>query len=300
MDEVARDVIDPQTKVSVQERARAYLEVNGPTEAAKDVRERGALRLAALGSGSDFTPFLQHMGVASLNIGFGGEADGGSYHSIYDSIDHYTRFMDPSFEYGVTLAKMGGRTVLRLANADLLPFDASAPVAETVAGYSREVQKLADDLREKTEDENRSIRARVVRARGRPHALAVAPKAKEPVPFMNFAPLQNAVARLQRSAAAYQKAGALEGLSPQARSARNAAFIGLERKLTRSRGPARPALVHPPGLCPGLLHGLRGEDVARHPRGPGAAAVGRGPQQIEIVARTLDGFSAELERLATP
>ena len=140
VNEIAKDVTDPETRVSVQERAKAHLQLNGSPEAAKEVRERGELRLPALGSGSDFTPFLQHLGVASLNIGFGDDDSGGSYHSIYDSFDHYTRFLDPTFAYGVTLAKVGGRVVLRLANADVLPFDPT-PVADTVAGYAREVQK---------------------------------------------------------------------------------------------------------------------------------------------------------------
>jgi N-acetylated-alpha-linked acidic dipeptidase len=299
VDEIARDVVDPQTKVSVHERARAYLEANGPPEAAKDVRERGALRLAALGSGSDFTPFLQHMGVASLNIGFGGEADGGSYHSIFDSIDHFTRFMDPTFEYGIALAKMGGRTVLRLANADVLPFDAPA-LAETVAGYSREVQKLAEDLREKTEDENRKIRARVYELADDPTLSLVAPQAKDSVPYISFAPLQNAVARLQRSAAAFQKAGSAEGLSPRARSARNTAFIGLERKLTRAEGlPGRPWFTHQV-YAPGFYTGYGVKTLPAIREALEQRQWAQATQQIEVVARTLDAFSAELERLTTP
>ena len=85
----------------------------------KELRDRELIRLSALGSGSDYTPFLQHAGIAAMNVGFGGEGEGGSYHSIYDSFDHFTRFVDPNFDYGVTLAKTNGRIVLRLANADV-------------------------------------------------------------------------------------------------------------------------------------------------------------------------------------
>ena len=92
-------------------------------EERKEARERQLIRLDALGSGSDYTPFLQHLGIASLNIGYGGEGGGGSYHSIYDSFDHYTRFGDPNFDYGIAQAKTTGRLVLRLANADVLPFE---------------------------------------------------------------------------------------------------------------------------------------------------------------------------------
>ncbi|MGH9792413.1 MAG: M28 family peptidase, partial [Candidatus Acidiferrales bacterium] len=89
---VARDVRDPQTGVSVWQRERAQRIVEGNAEARKEVRQSSDLRISALGSGSDYTPFLQHLGIASLNLGYGGEDGGGSYHSIYDSFDHYTRF----------------------------------------------------------------------------------------------------------------------------------------------------------------------------------------------------------------
>ena len=299
VNEVARDVTDPQTKVSVQERAKAYIQINGGPEAAKEVRDRGELRLPALGSGSDFTPFLQHLGVASLNIGFGGEDGGGSYHSIYDSFDHYTRFLDGTFEYGVALAKVGGRIVLRLANADVLPFDPT-PVADTVAGYAREVQKLADDMRSATDEENRRLRDHLYELTNNPKVPFVAPKAEEPVPFVNFAPLQNAVARLQKSAAEYKsKVGsAPASLKPEVRAQLNAAALGLERALTRSEGlPGRPWFKHQvyaPGLYTGYgvktLPAIREALELRQWR---VAA-----DQVDVVAKTLDGFSAELERLA--
>jgi len=296
VDEVARDVTDPQTRVSVHERARAYVQVNGPADAAKDVKERGALRLAALGSGSDFTPFLQHLGVASLNIGFGGEGDGGSYHSIFDSVDHYTRFIDPTFEYGVALAQVGGRTVLRLANADLLPFHAPT-LAETVGRYATEVQKLADDLRTETEEENRKIKERLYELAADPKLRLSVPKPKELVPFVGFAPLQNAVARLQRSAAAYQKTASVEDLSASERAARNVALIGLERKLTRSEGlPGRAWFTHQV-YAPGFYTGYGVKTLPAIREALEQRQWAQAAQQVEVVARTLDSFSAELERL---
>ena len=66
---------------------------------------------------------MQHLGIASLNLGYGGEEGGGVYHSVYDSYDHYIRFGDPTFEYGITLSKTAGRAVLRLADAEVLPFN---------------------------------------------------------------------------------------------------------------------------------------------------------------------------------
>ncbi len=297
MDEVARDVTDPQTKVSVLERARAFRQLDGPPEARKEAKERAGLRLAPLGSGSDFTPFLQHLGVATLNVSFGGEDGGGSYHSIYDSFDHYTRFGDPTFEYGVALAKVGGRTVLRLANASALPFDPSS-LAETVGRYAKEVEKLAGDLREETEEENRRVRERVYELAADPKEPFVAPKAREPVPYLNFAPLQNAVARLAKSTADYKKSVESAGrLAPAAQDAQNAALLALEQALTRPEGlPGRPWFKHQvyaPGFYTGYgVKTLPAIREALEQRQWTLAAA-----QVEVVAKTLEAYAAEVDRL---
>jgi N-acetylated-alpha-linked acidic dipeptidase len=295
VDEVAQSVTDPQTKATVKDRLRARQQVAGPPEGAKEAREGTTLRLAALGSGSDYTPFLQHLGIASLDIGFGGEGGGGSYHSIYDSVDHYTRFLDPTFEYGTTLAKVGGRIVLRLANAEVLPFD-PVPIAESASRYAREVQTLADELREQTEEENRRVREGIYALADDPRLALAAPRSREAVPFVNFAPLQNAVARMQRSAAEYKRS---EGaLSPADRDARNAALIGLERKLTRAEGlPGRPWFTHQV-YAPGFYTGYGVKTLPAIREALEQRQWAQAAQQVEVVARTLDAFSAEVERLA--
>ena len=295
VDQVAESVTDPQTKASVKARLRARQQVAGSSEDAKEAKERTSLRLDALGSGSDYTPFLQHLGIASLDVGFGGEDGGGSYHSIFDSVDHYTRFLDPTFEYGAALAKLGGRIVLRLANAEVLPFD-PVPIAESTARFAREVQKLADDLREQTEEHNRRVREGLYGLADDPRLAMVAPKARDAVPFVNFAPLQNAVARMQRSAAAYKKSES--ALPPAARDARNAALLGLERKLTRAEGlPGRPWFTHQV-YAPGFYTGYGVKTLPAIREALEQRQWAQAAQQIEIVARTLDGFSTELERLS--
>ncbi|MGD9564407.1 MAG: M28 family metallopeptidase [Pyrinomonadaceae bacterium] len=203
VNEVGKDVPDPQTKLSVWERARANQIVNGSADARKAAMNRPDLHIAPLGSGSDYTPFLQHLGIASLNIGFGGEDGGGSYHSVYDSFDHYTRFGDPGFAYGVALAKVCGRATLRLANADTLPFEFSN-FAETVSGYAGEVMKLADAMREETKAMNELIANGMLKAVQDPTETFVVPKAKDTVPYLNFAPLENAIAKLNESARAFK------------------------------------------------------------------------------------------------
>jgi N-acetylated-alpha-linked acidic dipeptidase len=297
LNEVARDVIDPQRKVSVAERARARRLVDGTTEERAELRTRADLRLAALGSGSDFTPFLQHLGVASLNIGFGGEDGGGSYHSIYDSFDHYTRFGDPSFAYGVALAQTAGRTVLRLAEAEVLPLTFGS-LSETIGRYVTEVEKLADEMRSRTDEENRQIRERTLEIATDPRETFVAPKARPGVPYVSFAPLRNALRKLDESAREYDRAraGALAGEAAGAPFTLDQALLGMERALTRAEGlPRRPWFrhhVYAPGFYTGYsvktLPGVREaleqrqfEDV---------------PRQVEIVAGLLEGYAAEIDR----
>src|SRR4051794_11589464 len=119
MTQVARDVNDPERNVSVLARLRAReATLAKNAEDRKEAREHELIRLDALGSGSDYTPFLQHTGVAAMNIGYGGEGGGGSYHSVYDSFDHYTRFGDPNFDYGIAQAKTTGRLVLQPATTE--------------------------------------------------------------------------------------------------------------------------------------------------------------------------------------
>src|SRR5437773_4248617 len=189
INEVSKSVPDPQTKMSVWERARAQQIVNGPVADRKEAVERPDLRISALGSGSDYTPFLQHLGIASMNIGFGGEDGGGSYHSIYDSFDNYVRFIDPNFAYGIALSKVCGHAMLRLANADTLPFEFTN-FADTVNRYANEVSKLADTMRDETRSSNEVISNGMLAAVQDPTQRYVVPKTRDEVPTLNFTPLQ--------------------------------------------------------------------------------------------------------------
>jgi N-acetylated-alpha-linked acidic dipeptidase len=301
INEVARDVTDPETKVSVAQRLRARRIAVGnedEKEERKEIRERADLRIGALGSGSDYTPFLQHLGVASLNIGFGGENGNGIYHSIYDSFAHYTRFNDPTFEYGVALAKVGGRTVLRLAEADVVPFEFTA-FADTLGRYVKEVSKLADDMREKTEEDNRLARDNTLVLAADPRDRLVAPKAKEAVPFIGFAPLQNALARVQASAKSFDQAQAARPdrpLPPEAQKALDEVLMHAEQALTRPEGlPVRPWFrhqVYAPGYYTGYgVKTLPGVREALEQRDWKAAE-----EQIAVAARTLEGFAAQIDK----
>ena len=257
--QVARDVQDPETKQSVADRWRGHRIVLADIAERKELRERHDLRIEALGSGSDFTPFLQHLGIASLNVGYGGEGEGGSYHSIYDSFDHYTRFCDPEFAYGIALAQTCGRMVLRLAESPLLPLEFS-DLADTVSKYVGEVRQLADDLRSNAVETNQLIRGGLFRISADPTRLFVEPKPQAEVPFINFAPLQNACTSLQQGAWAFEDARAQANEhnhtpTSDTLSQLNHALAGLEQLLTAPDGlPRRPwyqHLIYAPGFYAG-------------------------------------------------
>ncbi len=297
INEVAKDVPDPQVKMSVWERSRANQIVNGSPNSKKEAMNRADQRISALGSGSDFTPFLQHLGVASLNMGFGGEDGGGSYHSIYDSFDHYTRFGDFDFAYGVALAKICGRSVLRLANADTLPFEFTN-FAETVNGYASEVMKLTDSMREETAAMNQMIENGMLKNVQNPQETFVMPKPKPDVPYLNFAPLQNAVARLQDSAINFQTASKGKNLSPEQQKKLDAILLKNERFLLNDQGLPRRAWfkhqIYAPGFYTGYgvktLPGIREAIEQRNWK--------EAEEQIGLTAKTIEKFAAEIDRAA--
>src|SRR5207247_3182011 len=124
-------------------------------EERKEGRSRGDLRLDMLGGGSDHAPFNNFAGVAALGIGFGGEDGGGIYHSIYDDFYWYTHFSDTDFSYGRALAQTVGTAVMRMADADLLPYEFT-DFADTVHRYLGELQQLLKDTQDEIGERNRA------------------------------------------------------------------------------------------------------------------------------------------------
>jgi N-acetylated-alpha-linked acidic dipeptidase len=294
---VARDVSDPQTKLTVWERTRANQIVNGLAASRKEAMERPDLRIDALGSGSDFTPFLQHLGIASLNIGFGGEDGGGSYHSIYDSFEHYTRFGDPGFAYGIALAKVCGHATLRLANAETLPFEFTN-FSDTVDQYLNEIIKLTDLLREETATMNQLISSGMLKDVQDPKVTFNVPKIKSVVPQVSFSSLQNAVTRLRDSSRAYQAASKGKQLSPAAQKSLDELLYKTERTLTTNTGlPRRDWFRHQiyaPGFYTGYgvktLPGVREAIEQRDWK--------EAEEQITIVVKTIENVAAEIDKAA--
>ena len=199
--EVAHDIDDPETHTPVWQRMRAFRIVGGDLES----RGRSELTIGALGSGSDFTPFLQHAGVPTLNIGFGGEDGGGIYHSIYDDFYWYTHFSDTAFVYGRALAQTAGIMMMRMASADVLPQE-FGNLSETVGGYVTELKALRESTAKSIENVRRSIAEGVYAAASDPRRPELGPHPDSLAPFLNFAPLDNASAALKDAAARFEKA----------------------------------------------------------------------------------------------
>ena len=298
INEIAAEVPDPQTDVSVSERLRARRLARGNDEPSP----HGVHRIGALGSGSDYTPFLQHLGIASLNLGYSGESGGGSYHSIFDSFDHYEQFGDPDFAYGIALAQTAGRAILRLSEADVLPFEFDR-FTSTVEAYLDEVTTLTETMRDDTDRQNRLLRDGTYQLAADPTQPYVPPRHQDPVPYLNFAPLHNAMAELRVSADAYRRA--LDGWaeSPQAlgtatRTAVNRILMKTERALTRDVGlPGRPWFRHQiyaPGFYTGYgVKTLPAVREAIEQRDWDVAA-----KQIGYVAETIQRFADEVSKAA--
>ena len=267
VNQVARVVNDPESGGTVWRRSQAQRIRYGSPVQRREARERGDLRIDALGSGSDYSPFLQHLGVATLNIGFGGEDGGGIYHSIYDTFSWFTRFSDTSFVYGRALAQVAGTIVMRVANADILPHEFGA-LAETSRGYVTELKALRDEVAGRITETNRQLDDGVLAATADPKRPERLPAREAAAPYLNFAALDNAVESLTRAAARFERAqgSALGGsLDRAAVSAVNTMLKDAERTLTSPEGlPKRPwyrHLLYAPGYYTG--YGVKTMPAAR-------------------------------------
>jgi N-acetylated-alpha-linked acidic dipeptidase len=263
--QVIEDVKDPQTGVSVKERRYAKQLVDADKATRAKLLGNKYMKLGALGAGSDYSPFIQHMGIASMDLGYGGEDPGGEYHSIYDSYDLYTRFKDPGFQYGVTLAKTAGRITMRLANADALPFDFNS-FYKTLNDYAADVKTLLDNQRAETETQNKMIKENLFAEAKDPKKKYASPEVKQAVPFLNFSELDNSLAQLRTSAEEFQKVYANATTLPVEKlNQLNLLLYKAERSLIDADGlPRRPwykHMIYAPGFYTGYgvktLPGIR-------------------------------------------
>ena len=203
---VARDIQDPETKMTSFERAHldSIAEAKNADER-KELRGRNNLVVNALGDGSDFTAFQDFAGISTLNVEYGGEDDGTQYHSIYDDFYWYTHFVDTDFVYGRALAQTIGTAMMRLADADLIPVDYS-PQAEAISKYETELEKILKDKQDEFTERNLELQEGVFKATNDPRRPTLPPPAEKVPPYMNFSPMKNAIDQLKKSAERYSKA----------------------------------------------------------------------------------------------
>jgi len=292
--EIADAVMDPQTGVSIKERRYANQMVNGDKATRTRLMGNKSIKLSALGAGSDWSGFLQFLGIASLNLGFGGEGGGGEYHSVYDSYDHFTRFKDPGFQYGIALSKTAGRTMMRLANADVLPIDFTS-FYKTVNDYVGELKTLLENTRAETEQENKMISDKLFDLAKDPKKGFQSPRPKEVVPYLNFSELENKMAELKNTAEEFQKlyANGIK-LSPEKQKELNAILYKVERSLINEKGLPRRSWykhqVYAPGFYTGYgvktLPGIREGIEERNWK----------EDNIEVVAKTIGVYTKEVKQ----
>ena len=241
--DISKSIKDPQTGVTIFERQRANRATEASTLAAKkEILNSNSYPLGAMGSGSDYSSFIQHVGVPSLNIGFGGENEGGEYHSIYDSYDHYSKYKDPGFVYGVALAQTAGRAALRLSEADALPFDFTA-LHKTVKGYINELVASVEQMRERVKVENELVNSRAYAIAADPTENLLSPTVVEDVPYLDFTPVLNALTKLEKAVRALEQIKSTAG--GQKLAAINAKIYTAEQSLLMTNGlPRRPWYKH--------------------------------------------------------
>ena len=308
---VARDITDPEKIISVWKRSQAQrlagsrrMDMNQPDR--HEARTRGDLRIGALGSGSDYTAFLDHLGVASLNVAYGGEDEGGIYHSIYDDYYWFTHFSDVDFTYGRTLAQTIGTMVLRFADADVLPYDFT-DVADTIHRYDDELKTLLKNRQDEARERDQNLDDGVYSATSDPRRPTVAPPKEEIPLFLNFAPLDNGQSSLERSAEHYARAlkafTASHAASSQVLQQVNDQLIQTERKLTNAQGlPRRPwyqHLIYAPGYYTGYgaktLPGVR-EGIEEKRYQEAEDQIARVGQALDDYASAVESAAQELER----
>jgi N-acetylated-alpha-linked acidic dipeptidase len=305
MNSVAKDVDDPESKVSVFQRQKAYVLLHGTPKEQTEARSGGNLRIGPLGSGSDFSGFIDHAGIATLNVGFGGEDPSGNYHSIYDDFYWYSHFSDYDFVYGRALAQTAGLVVLRMADANIMPFEFKG-LSRTVAQYIEEVKALLESRRKEAQDIKQNLQDGVYAATNDPRNPIIAPPLREIPPYLNFAPLDNAASALDQAAAHYAKtfAGAQnKSLPPDRLLAINQQLALAESKLTNEQGlPRRPWMKHllyAPGWYTGYsaktMPGVR-EAIEEGRYAEAETQIGLVARAVQDEAAWIDQISKELEQ----
>jgi N-acetylated-alpha-linked acidic dipeptidase len=302
MNDVARDIQDPETGMTVWNRLHlAEIRTSKSAEDRAELRQRRDSRMGALGSGTDYTAFVDHLGIAGLNLGFEGETPQGIYHSIYDDFYWYTHFSDSEFVFGRALAQTVGTTVLRLADAEVLPYE-FGNFADTVHKYNKELQKLLKDKQDEIAEQNKELEEGAYKAADDPRKPTVPPKHKDVPPYLNFAPLQNAADTLTRSAERYERALAAaqskvdNGANAASITELNRQLIETERALTNDAGLPRRSWYKHLLYAPGVYTGYQPKTVPGVREGIEQDRYTEAEQEIVRVSKALSDEAAIIDK----
>src|SRR5271163_270280 len=303
INDVARDIQDPEKHITVQQRARLrQIARAANADDRSEIRKDSDVRIGALGDGSDYTAFQDHAGISVLNLGYGGENDADSYHSIYDDFYWYTKFMDTDFSYGRALAQTGGTAVMRLADAELIPYEYNAE-AETIGRYVKELEKQLKDKQDEITERNLELKEGVFTATADPQKTYVPPPAKEVPPFMNFAPLKNGQEAIKKSAERYQAAFSKwqsSGISLPAATVTglNAELIQIQRAFLTEKGlPERPWFRHQV-YAPGAYTGYGAKPIAAVREYMDQEKWKEADDQVPMVGQVLQNVAAAIGKVA--
>lgn len=297
--EIADQVIDPQTNVTVKERKYAKAMLDADASGRAKMAGNKWIKLGALGAGSDWSGFLQFLGIASLNVGYGGESDGGEYHSIYDSYDHFTRFQDPGFQYGVALSKTCGRIMMRMANADVLPFEFNK-FSNTMNEYVTELKSLIDNMRNQTEMENKLLNDKVYQLAQDPKLGLKLPKEKGFVPYLDFSLLENSMMELKKNAEEFNSLSNQALLkSPEQQKELNKALYMIEHSLINEDGlPRRPWYKHQI-YAPGYYTGYGVKTMPGIREGIEQRAFSEAQDNIYKVSKSISTYSDQVSKITS-
>ncbi len=295
---VARDIQDPEKDYPVWKRARLARIAQAPAADRDEVRTRADLRIGALGAGSDYITFLDHLGIASLDMAYEGEDGGGTYHSIYDDFYWVTHFGDTDFRYGRALSQTVGLAVMRLAGSDLLPYDFT-DFADTMHKYADELEALWKSKSDEIKERNKQIEEGVFVAITDPKKTLVPPGVEKAPPFLNFAPLRNGLTALDRSAQHYQTALGKAALGGKSLEAVDRKLSQAERALTLPDGlPRRPWFKHQI-YAPGVYTGYGVKTIPGVREAIEAKNWPEADQQIALAGQVLLNEAAAIEEIAT-
>ncbi len=301
---IARDVEDPETHLSLYQRSHLYSILKAKNaEERSDLRKRNDLVVHALGDGSDYTAFQDFAGISSLNLGFGDEDDGTQYHSIYDDFYWYTQFVDKDFAYGRALSQTGGTAIMRFADADFIPVDFS-PQADAIEKYEAELEKLVKDKQDEFTERNLELKEGVFKATDDPRRPLLPPPAEIVPPFINLAPMKNAIVLLKKSADRYSRAlTAFQAkgsatLPPKSLETVNADLMRVSRLFLNEKGlPERPWFKNQI-YAPGAYTGYGAKPIAAVREYLDEKKWGDAEGQVPQVAHVIENVAAGIDKAA--